>query len=345
MRYFAFILILTSKICYSLETATFAGGCFWCVEADLEKIEGVKSVISGYAGGRIEKPSYEQVARGQTKHLESVQVTFDPNIISYPKLLISFWKVIDPTDAGGQFVDRGHQYSSAIFYQGEKQRDLALRSRDYIVRNKFFKKEVLTPIVKFTNFYPAEDYHQDFYKKNPKSIARYKSYRAGSGRDQFIKKYWKGVNLDFLNNEFSKPQDSKIKKMLSQLEYNVTQKDATERPFKNKYWDNKAEGIYVDIVSGEPLFSSRAKFKSGTGWPSFTSPILKDAIIEKEDNSLLGKRIEVRSKYGDSHLGHVFNDGPKPTNLRYCINSASLKFIKKSEMAKKGYSFLSILFK
>ncbi len=320
-----------------VETATFAGGCFWCVEADLEKVPGVLKVVSGYAGGVKENPTYNQVSYGKTKHLEVVQVQFDKNIIPYDKLLIKFIKTIDPTDNGGQFVDRGYQYTSAIFYHSLDQKKIANKLLDYLKRSKKFTK-IVTPIREYTNFYRAEDYHQDFYKKNEKSKRRYQSYRKGSGRDKFINTYWKDMKLSsFTNTPYKKLTQSELKKKLSKLQFYVTQEDGTEKPFKNTYWDNKKEGIYVDIVSGEPLFSSLDKFKSGTGWPSFTKPISENFIVTKQDNSLFSKRIEVRSKFGDSHLGHVFRDGPKPLKLRYCINSASLRFIRKEKMAESGY--------
>lgn len=154
-----------------------------------------------------------------------------------------------------------------------------------------------------------------------------------------------GNTMNTSNNQtFVKPSDEELKKILTPLQYDVTQRDGTERAFKNEYWNNKKEGIYVDIVSGEPLFSSTDKYDSGTGWPSFTRPIQEGSLTRHEDNKFFMRRIEVRSKVADSHLGHVFKDGPKPTGLRYCINSASLKFIPKEELAAKGYDKFSHLF-
>ena len=311
------------------EVATIAGGCFWCIEAPFEKVQGVTKVISGYAGGTKPDPSYKEVSSGKTDYREAVQIYFDPEVISYSEIIDIFWKQFDPTDDGGSFVDRGFQYSSAIFYRDENQKEVAEQSKKELDESGIFDEQIVTPIIKFTTFYPAEDYHQDFYKKDPK---RYYSYRKGSGRDEFIMETWED------SKKYTKPSDEKLINELTDLQYNVTRQNGTERAFNNEYWDNHKPGIYVDVVSGEPLFSSKDKFESGTGWPSFTKPIDSKFINKEEDNAFGMKRIEVRSKFADSHLGHVFDDGPDPTGLRYCMNSASMRFIPKEKMEEEGYS-------
>jgi len=330
----------SNKNLENLKIATFAGGCFWCTESDLEKNEGVVEVISGYSGGEKLNPTYKQVSSGTTNYTESIQIYYDPKIITYEKLLDIFFRSMDPTDSEGQFIDRGRQYRPAIFYNNIIEKKLIENKIKKLEENKIFDKKIVIEVVKFKKFYPAEEYHQDYYKKNP---IRYKFYRLNSGRDQFLKKTWNNKNKKMKGNSNFSEKD--LKNNLTKLQYDVTQNDATEKPFDNTYWDNKKNGIYVDIVSGEALFSSTDKYKSGTGWPSFTKPLEEKNIIEKEDNSLFSKRVEIRSSNANSHLGHLFTDGPKDRGgLRYCMNSAALKFIAKEDLKNEGYEKYLYLF-
>ena len=311
--------------------ATFAGGCFWCMVEPFDEQPGIISVISGYTGGNKEHPTYEEVASHTTGHYEAVQITYDPNLFPYEKLVELFWQQIDPTDAGGQFNDRGESYQTAIFYHNEEQKEIAEKSKKALAASGKFDQPIVTKILPAKTFYRAEDNHQDYYKKNR---FHYQLYKKGSGREDFINQHWK-----------PKFSQAELKKKLTPIQYHVTKENGTERPFENEYYDLEEDGIYVDIISDEPLFSSLDKYDAGCGWPSFTKPINNNELEELLDTSYGMRRIEVRSKTADSHLGHIFDDGPiEQGGMRYCINSAAMRFIPKDKLEAEGYGRYKRLF-
>ena len=308
------------------KNAYFAGWCFWCMEWIFEAQEWVYEAVAGYIWWDKETATYDYVLTWQTGHREWVKIIYDPEKISYASLVDLYWTQIDPTDDGWQFSDRWFQYTTAIYYDSEQEKNIAENSKKQLESSWKFGKNIATKILPVVPFYDAEEYHQDYYKK---SSLRYSLYKKWSGREKYIKEHWWD---DWL------PSDEELKEKLTPLQYKVTQKNGTERAFDNEYWDNKEEGIYVDIVDGTPLYSSLDKYDSWTGWPSFTRPINMDNIYTQEDNTLFSKRTEVRSKNADSHLWHVFWDGPVDEWwLRYCMNSAAMKFISVERLEEEWY--------
>ena len=321
------------------QTAIFAGGCFWSMQSAFEKVYGVIDVVSGYTGGSSRKPNYDNYAAAG--HVEAVQVSWDPNRVTYKELLDAYWHHTNPTDAGGQFVDRGPQYRPIVFFMNDQQKADAEASKAALAKSGKMPGPLAVQIVKASPFSPAEEYHQDYPKKNPDN---YMSYFANSGRTEFFAKVWgpaelmdSGAPPMATKAGWTKPSADQLKKKLTRMQFEVTQQDGTEPPFMNEYFNNEKAGIYVDVVSGEPLFSSTDKFESGTGWPSFTRALVPGNVVVRMDRSLGMVRNEVRSRYADSHLGHLFDDGPMPTGLRYCMDSASLRFIPVADMQKEGY--------
>ena len=323
-----------------------AGGCFWGLEAYLDKLDGVVYADVGYANGNTENPTYEQVCYSNTGHAEAVYVQYDPQRIDLATLLTYFFKVVDPTSLNRQGNDRGIQYRSGIYYKDPA--DKATIEQVVAGEQKKYSTKIVTEVLPLRNYYVAETYHQKYLDKNPNGYCHIdlKSLDKDPMNKENVKAKSDKQHESAVAKTYKKPSPEEIKKKLTDLQYQVTQKDGTESPFNNEYWNNHEAGIYVDVVTGEPLFSSRDKFDSGTGWPSYTRPIAPEAVTVRTDKKLFMERVEVRSRVGDSHLGHVFNDGPVDKGgLRYCMNSASLRFVPLAKMAEQGYAELIPLVK
>jgi len=327
--------------------ATFAGGCFWCLEADALRLPGVLSAISGYTGGEAAHPGYEEVCQGDTGHYEAVQIRFDPELVGYRALVDWFWRRIDPTSSHGQFCDHGPQYLPAIFFHDAAQRREARDSMTSLAATGLLSGPNVTALLPAGPFYPAEAHHQGYSARNPR---RYQQYRQGCGRDATLERLWGPGAKDSLYGFVPRlpqaaPDEARLRAQLSPLAYQVTREAGTEPPFDNAYWDEHRPGIYVDPVNGAPLFSSLDKFDSGTGWPSFTLPLLPGNITTRSDRTLLPTRSEVLAWHSGNHLGHVFPDGPKEHGgLRYCMNSAALRFVPLPELVDAGYGRYAGLF-
>jgi len=316
-----------------LQDIYLAGGCFWGVEAYMARVYGVYDVTSGYANGNTENPTYEEVIRENTGHAETVHVRYDPERVDLEGLLDHYFLIIDPTLLNQQGNDRGEQYRTGIYYENEA--DLAVIDKVVTAQEDRYDDPIVTEVELLDNYYLAEEYHQDYLEKNPDG---YCHVEFDTLEDQKL-----GEDAQSLIDPalYPKPSDDELKATLTDIQYAVTQEDDTERAFSSEYDGFYEPGIYVDITTGEPLFSSADKYDSTTGWPSFTKPIDPDVVTEHDDGLFFMKRTEIRSRAGDNHIGHVFNDGPADKGgLRYCMNGAALLFVPEADMEAEGYGFL-----
>ncbi len=305
-----------------------AGGCFWGVQAYFDKIDGIVETKVGYANGEKENPTYEEVCKG-SGHSETLYIKYDNNILSLKMILQYYFRIIDPTSLNKQGNDIGVQYRTGVYFVDETDEEIIL---NFINQEQIkYSKKIVVEILKLENFYSAEEYHQKYLEKNP------------GGYCHINLKAFKDIVID--DEKYEKASEKILREKLTKIQYAVTQENATEAPFKNEYNNCNDKGIYVDITTGEPLFISTNKFHSGCGWPSFTKPITMEVVNYIEDKSHGMNRIEVRSRVGNAHLGHVFEDGPRESGgLRYCINSAALRFIAYENLEKEGYEDLKKLF-
>lgn len=308
-----------------MKTIYLAGGCFWGTQHFLGLIPGVVSTQVGYANSKVSEPTYREVCTGTTGAAETVKVTYNPEVLPLPLLLSLYYRTVDPTSVNRQGNDRGTQYRTGIYYTDPSDRPVIEKSLHELAASTAGKIAIETGPL--TNFYPAEEYHQDYLDKNPEGYCHIDPSLFEMAR-----------NIRIIPPQSPRPADKELRATLTPLQYEVTQHAATEPPFANEYFDEFRPGIYVDVVTGEPLFLSADKFESGCGWPAFSRPIDDSLIVERRDLSHGMDRTEVSSRQGGSHLGHVFPDGPAHTGgLRYCINSASLRFIPLEYMEEAGY--------
>ena len=300
-----------------------AGGCFWGLEEYFSRIEGVKKTTVGYANGQVESTNYQLIH--QTDHAETVHLIYDEKRVSLREILLYYFRVIDPLSVNKQGNDVGRQYRTGVYYTN--QADKSVIEQVFVEQEKQLGQKIAVELEPLRHYVLAEDYHQDYLKKNPGGYCHINVNDA----------YQPLVDP----GQYEKPTDAELKEQLSEEQYQVTQNSATERPFHNAYNATFEEGIYVDVTTGEPLFFAGDKFESGCGWPSFSRPIAREVLRYYEDKSHGMERIEVRSRSGNAHLGHVFTDGPESAGgLRYCINSAALRFIPKEKMEAEGYAYL-----
>lgn len=325
----------------SMAEIYLAGGCFWGTESYMAGIQGVKDVSVGYANGTLDNPTYQDVITGKTGFAETVHIVYDPTVVALDFLLELYYESVNPTALNRQGGDIGTQYRTGIYYSNPTDLNIIEASIAKLQTN--YKKPIAIEVTPIENYFLAEDYHQDYLKKNPNGYCHISLEKMEYAKSAVPPKPI-FETAPTSNVQYSRPEKKELRKNLTSMQYNVTQNNATEPAFKNEYWNTFEEGIYVDVTTGEPLFSSTDKFDSGCGWPAFSKPIDPKSVEEKQDLSFGMVREEVRSKTGDAHLGHIFNDGPKESGgLRYCINSASLRFISKNNMQEEGYGHLLFL--